>query len=155
MKSEISEKKTHKKRIFFDPVFFLVHLYSHRNLVYQFSKREIYGRYRGSLLGIAWSVLQPLFMLFVYTFVFSVVFKTKWGRSPAGGNAEFAIVLFIGILTFNIIGEALNAAPTIILSNVNLVKKVIFPLEILPVSKIIGVIVNSCIGLAIDRKSVV
>lgn len=122
-----------KNRIFFDPFSFIYYLSPHKNLLYQFSKREIVSRYRGSVLGLAWTVLQPIFMLCVYTFVFSVVFNAKWGNTHTGGKAEFALVLFVGIITFNIIGDTINAAPTIILSNVNLVKKVIFPLEILPV----------------------
>lgn len=156
MISEILDTKTEKtgKRIFFDPVSFIFYLLSYKNLIYQFSRREIYGRYRGSLLGMAWNVLQPVFMLCVYTFVFSVVFKTKWGVSPSGGNAEFALVLFVGIITFNIIGDTANAAPTLILSNANLVKKVIFPLEILPVSKIAGVLASSCIGLVIALSGI-
>ncbi|WP_084156361.1 ABC transporter permease [Desulforegula conservatrix] len=138
-----------KRRIFFDPISFFIHLSVFKNLIYQFALREVYSRYRGSLLGIAWTFLQPLFMLCVYTFVFSVVFNAKWGKSHAGGNSEFALVLFVGIITFNIIGDVISSAPTLILSNVNLVKKVIFPLEILPVVKLIGVLVNAFVGLLI------
>lgn len=142
-----SEKS--RNRIFFDPFSFIYYIFPHKNLLYQFSKREIVSRYRGSVLGLAWTVLQPIFMLCVYTFVFSVVFNARWGNTQAGGKAEFALVLFVGIITFNIIGDTINAAPTIILSNVNLVKKVIFPLEILPVAKLVGVLVNALVGLMI------
>lgn len=144
-----SQKEKDRIRLFFDPVSFVFYLSNYKNLLYQFSKREIFSRYRGSVLGLAWTVLQPVFMLCVYTFVFSVVFKAKWGNSHSGGNAEFALVLFVGIITFNIIGDTINAAPTIILSNVNLVKKVIFPLELLPVAKLIGVLVSALVGLLI------
>lgn len=138
-----------KLRVLFGPLSFAFYLLAFKNLIYQFTIREIYLRYRGSLLGIAWTVLQPLFMLCVYTFVFSVVFNAKWGKTHTGGNSEFALVLFVGIITFNIIGDTINAAPTLILSNVNLVKKVIFPLEILPIAKLAGIFVNAFVGLLI------
>ena len=83
-------------------------------------------------MGLLWSFFNPVLMLAVYTFVFSVVFKARW----AGGSdskTEFALVLFAGLLVFNLFAECVNRAPGLILSNVNYVKKVIFPLEILPV----------------------
>lgn len=106
-------------------------LLRNRELTLAFTKREIIGRYRGSILGILWSLLHPLFMLGVYTFVFSVVFKARWGGME-GSQTEFALVLFAGMIVFNLFSECINRSPLVILSNVNLVKKVIFPLEILP-----------------------
>ena len=106
--------------------------YSNRSLVSNLVKREVIGRYRGSVLGLFWSFFNPILMLTVYTFVFSVVFKAKW----AGGSnskTEFALVLFAGLLVFNLFSECINRAPGLIISNVNYVKKVIFPLEILPI----------------------
>jgi lipopolysaccharide transport system permease protein len=103
-----------------------------RQLIVQMIKREVVGRYRGSSLGLLWSFFNPVLMLAVYTFVFSVVFKARW----AGGSAsktEFALVLFAGLLVFNLFSECINRAPGLILSNANYVKKVIFPLEILPI----------------------
>lgn len=103
----------------------------HRELTYALVKREVVGRYRGSFMGLIWSFLNPLFMLAVYTFVFSVVFKARWG----GGSdlkTEFALILFAGLMVFNIFSECVNRAPGLILANVNYVKKVVFPLEILP-----------------------
>lgn len=99
-----------------------------RNLVY----REVVGRYKGSMLGIFWSLVTPIFMLAVYTFVFSVVFKTRWGGSASGSQTEFALVLFAGLLIFNLFAECINRAPNLVLANTNYVKKVVFPLEILP-----------------------
>jgi lipopolysaccharide transport system permease protein len=98
-----------------------------RNLVY----REIVGRYKGSMLGIFWSLVTPIFMLVVYTFVFSVVFKARW-NSGSDSKTEFAMVLFAGLLVFNLFAECINRAPGLVLANVNYVKKVVFPLEILP-----------------------
>ncbi len=102
-----------------------------RKLIKILAKREVIGRYRGSLMGIMWSLLNPVLMLVVYTFVFSVVFKAKW-NSGSDSKTEFALVLFSGLLVFNLFAECVNRAPTLILSNTNYVKKVVFPLEILP-----------------------
>jgi lipopolysaccharide transport system permease protein len=106
-------------------------LWRNRSLVRSLVQREVVGRYRGSFLGILWSFFNPVFMLLVYTFVFSVVFKARWGTA-SDSKTEFALVLFAGLLVFNVFAECFNRAPTLILSNVNYVKKVVFPLEILP-----------------------
>ena len=89
------------------------------------------GRYRGSMLGVLWPFLNPVLMLAVYTFFFSVVFKARW---PGGSESktEFALILFSGLMVFNFFSECLNRSPNLVISNVNYVKKVIFPLEILP-----------------------
>lgn len=102
-----------------------------RSLILALSRREVVGRYRGSFLGIFWSFFHPLFMLAVFTFVFSVVFQARWGGG-SGSKTEFALVLFAGLIVFNLFAECINRAPGLILSNVNYVKKVVFPLEILP-----------------------
>ncbi len=99
-----------------------------RNLVY----REVAGRYKGSILGIFWSLANPVFMLMVYTFVFSVVFKARWGAGGSDSKTEFALVLFAGLMVFNLFAECISKAPGLILANANYVKKVVFPLEILP-----------------------
>ncbi|PRC93551.1 ABC transporter permease [Solimicrobium silvestre] len=109
-------------------------LWHNRQLIFQMSKREVIGRYRGSALGLAWSFFNPVFMLIVYTFVFSEIFKSRWGgMSASGSKTEFAVVLFVGLIVQGLFAEMLNRAPSLILSNVNYVKKVVFPLEILPV----------------------
>lgn len=114
------------------PITLLRSFYRHRQLIWQMTKREVVGRYRGSFLGLFWSFFQPVFMLAIYTFVFSVVFKAKWGASHSESKTEFAIILFAGLIIYNLFSEVLNRAPGLILSNVNYVKKVVFPLEILP-----------------------
>ena len=103
----------------------------HRELLWQLAKREVIGRYRGSLLGLLWSFFNPLFMLVVYTFVFSTVFRPRWEHG-AGTKTEFAILLFSGMIVHGLFAECVNRAPLLILGNVNFVKRVIFPLEILP-----------------------
>ena len=108
--------------------------FRHRSLLWQMTKRNIETRYRGSVLGLVWSFVQPLMMLVVYTFVFSVVFKARWGVEVAGGESKgaFAVIMFCGMTMFNLFSEAVNGSCGCIIGNVNLVKKVIFPLEILP-----------------------
>lgn len=106
-------------------------LWRNRSLASAMIQREVIGRYRGSVFGILWSFFNPVFMLTVYTFVFSVIFKSRWGTGT-GSKTEFALVLFAGLILFNLFAECVNRAPTLILSNVNYVKKVVFPLEILP-----------------------
>lgn len=94
-------------------------------------RREVIGRYRGSFLGLLWSFINPVLMLTVYTFVFGFVFKARWGQGDTD-KYEFALVLFTGLIVFNLFSECISRAPGLILSNVNYVKKVVFPLEILP-----------------------
>ena len=106
-------------------------LWRNRSLAKALVQREVVGRYRGSVMGILWSFFNPVFMLTVYTFVFSVVFKARW-NTGSDSKTEFALVLFAGLIVFNLFAECVNRAPSLILSNVNYVKKVVFPLEILP-----------------------
>lgn len=102
-----------------------------RDLLKASIKREVLGRYRGSFLGVFWSFFNPLLMLTVYTFVFSSILKAKWG-TEGGSQSEFALVLFAGLMTFNLFAETINRASGLIVGNPNYVKKVVFPLEILP-----------------------
>jgi len=105
----------------------------HRSLIGQMVRREVVGQYRGSILGLLWSFLNPLFMLAIYTFVFSVVFKARWNVEGSVNAPNFAIILFSGLIIHGLLGEMLKRAPSLILSNVNYVKKVVFPLEVLPI----------------------
>lgn len=114
------------------PLALVISVYRNRDLIVDLIKREVVGRYKGSIMGLLWSFFSPVFLLIVYTFMFSVVFKARW----AGGSdskVEFALILFAGLLMFNLFSEVINRAPSLILNNANYVKKVIFPLEILPV----------------------
>lgn len=106
-------------------------LWTQRALVFTLTQREVLGRYKGSLFGIAWTLLTPLLMLAVFTFVFGDIFKARWAGSDGGGRLDFAVALFVGLLTYNFLAECLSKAPTVILSNPNYVKKVIFPLDVL------------------------
>ena len=108
-----------------------------RSLLWQFVKRNIAVRYRGSMLGLVWSFVQPLMMLCVYTFVFSVVFQARWDVKLTDKGA-FAIIMFCGMALFNIFSESVSLCCGVITGNPNFVKKVIFPLEILPLTQTIA-----------------
>ena len=124
-------------------------LWRNRNLLMVLTKREVVGRYRGSVMGIAWSFFNPILMLLVYTFVFSVVFKARWGVDGDEGKTGFAIVLFVGMIVHGLFAECLNRAPGLILSNANYVKKVIFPLEILPCVALGSALFHTAISLVV------
>ena len=120
-----------------------------RQLIVQMTKREVVGRYKGSALGLVWSFFNPVFMLAVYTFVFSVVFKARWGVGGEESKTQFAVVLFVGMIVHGFFAEVLNRAPGLILGNVNYVKKVVFPLEILPVISMGAALFHSLISLGV------
>jgi len=107
-------------------------LYRNRALILTLVQREVLGRYRGSIMGMLWSFFNPVLMLAVYTFVFSVVFQARWGVGVGDSKAAFALIMFAGMLVFNLFAECISRAPTLILNNASYVKKVVFPLEILP-----------------------
>lgn len=106
--------------------------WKHRHLLAQMVLREVLGRYRGSLFGLLWSFANPVLMLMVYTFVFSVIFKARWAGMETGSRFEFALLLFSGLIVFNLFAECLSQAPSLILNHTSYVKRVVFPLEILP-----------------------
>ncbi|GAB3767926.1 ABC transporter permease [Ramlibacter monticola] len=114
------------------PFEMLASLGRHWHLVVQLTQREVLGRYRGSMLGWAWSLFNPLFMLAIYTLVFSGVFNTRWPGGGDSGKADFALILFVGLIVHGVFAECINRAPALIVNNTNYVKKVVFPLEIIP-----------------------
>lgn len=107
-------------------------LWRHYPLVLQMTKREVAGRYRGSYLGLLWSFINPVLMLTIYTFVFTVIFKARLGHDVSGNKFDFALTLFAGLIVFNLFSECISRSHGLILANVNYVKKMVFPLEILP-----------------------
>ena len=130
------------------PVEMFVSLWSNRELIKTAAMREVLGRYRGSVMGILWSFFNPLLMLVVFTIVFSVVFQARWGVGESS-KTEYAIVLFAGLLMFNLFTECINRSPSLILSNVNYVKKVVFPLEILPAVTLLSAMFHALISLGV------
>lgn len=112
------------------------------------AKRDVIGRYRGSAFGLAWSFFNPLIMLGVYTFVFSVVFQSRW-NTHSDSQIEFALALFIGMITHGLMAECIGRAPNIILSHANYVKKVVFPLEILPTVAMLAALFHTLISIGV------
>ncbi|KAA8695667.1 O-antigen ABC transporter permease [Pseudomonas caricapapayae] len=123
-------------------------LWTNRSLISQMTKREVIGRYRGSVMGLAWSFFNPVLMLAVYTFVFSEIFSARWVGVDTG-KGGFAILLFVGMIVHGLFAECANRAPSLVMSNSNYVKKVVFPLEILPVITLGSALFHSCISLIV------
>lgn len=122
-------------------------LWRHRSLVLELTKREFSGRYRGSFGGIVWSFAQPLFLLIVYTIAFGVILKARWSFS--GSTADYALMLFAGLIVFNAFSECLSKSTTLVTDNPNFVKKVVFPLELLPVITVATALIHALIGMAV------
>jgi lipopolysaccharide transport system permease protein len=105
--------------------------YRRRGLLWQMVKREVQQKFLGSWLGLSWALITPLAMLSVYTFVFRSVLNAKW-PGASDSNVEFALQIFSGLLVYGLFSEVIGRAANLIIEQPNLVKKVIFPLEILP-----------------------
>lgn len=121
---------------------------SHAYLIWQMAKRDILGRYKGSVLGLGWSLLYPLLLLATYTFVFRLIFKARWpGMEDHPGN--FALNLFAGLLLFNLFAEVVGRAPRLVLEQPNLVKRVIFPLQVLPWVGLAGALFHALLSMGV------
>lgn len=125
----------------------LTSLFRHQSLMYVLVKREFAGRYRGSFGGLLWSFVQPLFLLGVYTLAFGVILKTRWGFS--GSTTDFAFLLFAGLIVFNLFSECLIKSVHLVSGNPNFVKKVVFPLELLPVISVASALLHAMIATVI------
>lgn len=120
----------------------------HRNnfkLIIDLTKRDVVSKYKGSLLGFLWSIITPLLLLVVYSFVFGTIFKSRWAGMDES-KSDFAIILFIGMLTYNIFADSISRSPWLISGNANYVKKVIFPITILPIVNVLSAVYNFCMG---------
>lgn len=131
-----------------NPLAMCASFWRNRELLSQLTKRDVIGRYRGSLVGIAWSFFNPLLMLCIYTFVFSVVFDAKWG-GVEGSRASFALAMFLGMVIHGILAECVTRAPGLILGNANYVKRVVFPLEVLPWMALGSAVFHALVSLAV------
>jgi len=131
-------------------------IWQQRELIAQLTAREIAVRYRGTYLGVLWSLITPLLMLLIYTLVFSIVLKVKWSDADQATRLDqFALTLFAGLIPFTVFSEVITRAPTVILSVPNYVKKVVFPLEVLPVVVLASALVHSLISVGILLGGVV
>ena len=122
---------------------------SNRQLIRQLTLRQMAARYRGSALGYIWTLSHPLLMLAVYTLVFGVIFKARWGVEMDDGTGAFAVIMFCGMAVFNIFSETVNGCAHCIIGNANLVKKVIFPLEFLPVVQLLSTTILGMVWFAL------
>lgn len=131
------------------PASLVASLLAHRELIAQMARREVAARYRGSVLGVVWALLTPLLMLSLYTFVFSVVFEARWGADPSAGRSRFAVFAFVGMLVHGLLAESMVRAPSLVLANPSFVKKVVFPLEILPVVALSASLFHAAAGFSV------
>jgi lipopolysaccharide transport system permease protein len=122
-------------------------IWSHRKLIARLASRELSARYRGSILGAAWMAANPLLMLAVYSFVFMVVFNARWGAGSS--SVDFALYLFSGMILFGVFSEVISRAPMLMMENVSYIKKVVFPLEILPVVALASALASAAVGFVI------
>lgn len=114
----------------------------HRALTLELACRDIQGRYRGASLGMAWSLLSPLLMAGIYTLAFGFILKSRW--PGAESTSDFALILFLGLVVHGLFAEVLTRSPQLIVANTNLVKRIIFPLEILPWTTVTAALFHAC-----------
>ena len=131
------------------PVSVFAHFWRGRELLKEFTRLEFAGRYQGTQLGILWGLITPLITLGVYTFVFSAVFKTSWSGATSGGVLEFALTMFTGLACFEVLAGSAARGAVLMAENVNFVKKVVFPLEILPASVALALTLQSLVSLGL------
>ena len=133
----------------FSPFAFATDLWRHRELLWQFSQREVQLRHRGSHLGLIWSLLNPLLMLGLYVFVFGYIFNGRFGVLPNETRLDYALGVFLGLSIFQFFAETISLAPNLMVVNPNFVKKVVFPLEILPASSVSAALFHLLISLTL------
>ena len=122
-------------------------LWRYRQMTWHLTRSLLVQRYRGSLLGLFWTLVQPLLMLGIYSFVFGAIFRPRW--MEAGSEGSFALILFCGLTAYGFFAESLGRAPAMVAGNPNYVKKIIFPLEILAVTQVLAALVQSLAGFGI------
>lgn len=135
-------------RSLLNPIDALLSAWHQRELLVNLTRREILRRYRGSMLGVLWTLLTPLLLLAVFTFVFGLIFRVRWDVDQ-GLDAPFAAILFSGLILHGVLAEVLGRAPMVVLDNVNFVKKVVFPLELLPWVTVITAVFHFLLALVI------
>jgi lipopolysaccharide transport system permease protein len=131
------------------PVTLYRSLAANRQLIGQLSRREVAMRYKGSFLGILWSLITPLFMLGIYTFVFTFIMHPVWGTGANSRHGVFAFAIFAGLIVFTVFAETFQKAPTLITNSPSYVKKVVFPLEILPVVALCAALIQGAISMCV------
>lgn len=131
------------------PVAFVCTLWKHRQLVVAFTRRDFAATHRETYLGMGWSVLSPLIMLTLFVFVFGGIFKGRFNTSLAESPLDYAVALFVGLSLFNMVGQTINGATSILLASGAYVKTLQFPVEILPAVFVINNLFNLLISLSL------
>lgn len=124
-------------------------LIQYKNLIQEFTKRDFLQRYKGSYLGMIWALISPLVMLAVYSFIFIIVFQNKWGEVGVDSDATYTLMIFSGLVPFYIFSETINRSLGVVVGNPNYVKKVVIPVEILPISVTLSTVINQLFGLGL------
>lgn len=125
----------------------LLSLWQQRSLITRLTWRDILGRYKGSAGGLLWALITPILLLSVYTAVFSGIFQARWGQT--GGPVEYALQLFVGLTVHGLAAECLNRSPVLMINNVSYVKRVVFPLQVLPVVTLLSALFHFLISFAV------
>jgi lipopolysaccharide transport system permease protein len=121
---------------------------AHRSLTWELTRRDVLGRYRGASFGLLWSLFSPFLLLCVYTFAFGTVMGNRWPQIQSG-DTHYSIVLFVGLIVHGFLAECLMRGPELIVSNPNFVKKVVFPLEILPWPMVLSALFHACMNVVV------
>lgn len=130
------------------PLVMLSSALTNRELIFNLIERQLLGRYQGSILSALWPFLIPVVMLSIYTFIFSMVFKARWALA-SDSRVEFALILYLGLIVFNIFSDCISSAPNLIIFHANYVNRVIFPLEVLPIISLGTALFNALVSLSI------
>lgn len=133
----------------FSPVGMVRSIWEHRRLIGNFASRDLAERHKGALLGMGWNFLSPLLTLAVYTIVFGYIFGQRWDKGNLPDKLDFPLTFFAGNILFHIFAECANRGPTLVSGKPNLVRKVVFPLEILPVAAVWSACVQAIITAAL------
>lgn len=115
----------------------------HPSLTMEMTRRDVLGRYRGASFGLLWSLISPFMMLIIYTLAFGYVLKSRW-PGTSGNIADFAMLLFLGLIVHGLFAECLTRAPTLVIGNSNLVKRIVFPLDVLPWTMVLSALFHAC-----------
>lgn len=123
-------------------------LFEHRDLTRELTRRDILGRYRGANFGLLWSLIGPLMMLVIYTMAFGHILGSRWNQA-SGDTAAFGVVLFLGIIVHGFFAECFARSPRLMVDNANYVKRVVFPLHVLPWSVVLSALFHMAMNLIV------
>lgn len=133
--------------IAWNPLRIVSDIWQHRYLLGQLIKRDVLLRYRGAMFGVLWMFLSPLFMLVIFAFVFGQIFQARWPQQA--GDLPFWILLYSGLIVFNLFAETVSRAPGAVRSYASFVKKIIFPVQILPLVPLGAALVHGAFNFSI------